>query len=301
MERAVTLGSRRIAVPVAGGDLAVRVWGDLDAPDTVIAAHGITSHALAWAEVAARLDGVCVVAPDLRGRAGSRDLPGPFGLRAHAADLVATLDALAVERALVLGHSMGAFVAVLAAATLGSRARAVLLVDGGVPLELPDGASVADYATRLLGPALARLGLEFESTEEYRAYWRAHPAMAEWTPTLDAYVDADLVGAAPRLRPSSVLAAVEADTLDEFGPDWYLEAARAIRVPVTALTAPRGLLDADPLYPPGRVAAFRAEIPQLRIDEVPDCNHYSIVLGRGSGRVADAVRELLAATELPST
>lgn len=296
MERAVTVPSQRLAVAVAGGDLAVRVWGDDDAPATVLAAHGITSNALAWAEVAARLDGVRLIAPDLRGRAASRELPGPYGLRTHAADLAAVLAALDVDRPIVTGHSMGAFVAVLVAAALGDRVRSTLLVDGGVPLELPPGETLGDYAARLLGPALARLEMTFASTEDYRALWRAHPALAEWSPTLDAYVDADLYGSPPTLRPSPVLAAVEADTRDEFGPDWYLDAARAIRGPVTLLTAPRGLLDAEPLYTSARAAGFRADIPQLRVAEVPDGNHYSIVLGRGADRVATEIRSLIAAT-----
>src|SRR6266511_2772920 len=79
------------------------------------------------------LDGeVTLVAPDLRGRAGSRDAPGPYGIGRHADDLVAVLDHLGVSEALMVGHSMGGFVATVAAVRHPSRTTGVVLVDGGL-------------------------------------------------------------------------------------------------------------------------------------------------------------------------
>ena len=71
-----------INVPVEGGELAALHW-PADAPGSPIAVlvHGITANAMAWARVAGALAGEFeVVAPDLRGRAGSAGLPGPYGL-----------------------------------------------------------------------------------------------------------------------------------------------------------------------------------------------------------------------------
>lgn len=288
------IGPRIEHVPVVGGDLAVRVWGpgDPDAP-AVLAAHGITSNGLAWAAVADLLDDVRFVAPDLRGRALSAALPAPYGLRAHAADLAAVRDALGLRRAVVAGHSMGAFVALLVAADHPVGTPALVLVDGGIPLQLPDGVTLDQFGAAVLGPALERLSMTFPDRAAYRAYWQRHPALQDWSALLDAYVDADLRGDVPDLRPSSVREAVDADTRDEFGPDWYLDAARSLRMPVVALRAPRGLQNAEPLYPPGRIEQFRADIPQLRVVEVDDVNHYTIVLGGGAATVAAELRALL--------
>jgi hypothetical protein len=69
---------------------------------------------------------------------------------------------------------------------------------------------------------------------------------------------------------------------------------RSLRVPVAALHAPRGLLDDAPLYAPGRMEQFRAEIPQLRVVEVDDVNHYTIVMAeRGASAIAAEVRAAL--------
>ena len=77
-------------VPAAGGPLHVGRWGDGDR--VVVAAHGITGNHRSWQGVARALGpDVSLVAPDLRGRGASAKLPGPFGMRAHADDLVVRL------------------------------------------------------------------------------------------------------------------------------------------------------------------------------------------------------------------
>src|SRR6185312_14643211 len=83
----------------------------------VLLVHGITGNALAWAGVVAESAGRAeVIALDLRGRAGSREVTGPWGITRDAEDLVAVLDAFGIERVDVLcGHSLGAFVGATAA------------------------------------------------------------------------------------------------------------------------------------------------------------------------------------------
>ena len=114
-----------IRVPVRGGRLRVTCWpGRREESPVALAVHGITANSRAWDVVARQLDGeVTVLAPDLRGRGLSASLPGPYGMAEHAADLVAVLDHLGVARALVLGHSMGAFVACMAAVRYPDRIR----------------------------------------------------------------------------------------------------------------------------------------------------------------------------------
>jgi pimeloyl-ACP methyl ester carboxylesterase len=117
--------SARIDIPVAGGELAVyRLGSERSEAPAVLAVHGITSTGFAWLPVAAALAGdVSVIAVDLRGRGQSGSLPGPFGLDTHVEDLVAVLDTLALQRPVVLGHSMGSYVAArLAAIPTASRA-----------------------------------------------------------------------------------------------------------------------------------------------------------------------------------
>ncbi|MGH8909885.1 MAG: alpha/beta fold hydrolase, partial [Egibacteraceae bacterium] len=187
-------------IDVPGGALRVARWAPASGGSggrAVLAVHGITASHAAWRVVAGLLrDEVTVIAPDLRGRGGSGGLPGPYGIAAHARDLLAVADALGIRRAVVAGHSMGGFVATTAAVADPDRVRGLVLVDGGLPLPAAAPDLDPDEAAELsLGPALQRLRMTFASRGAYRDFWRRHPAFeGQWSPAVQAYVDYDLEG-----------------------------------------------------------------------------------------------------------
>ncbi len=208
----------------------------------------------------------------------------------------------------MVGHSMGAFVAVSLAARVGPRARGLVLVDGGLPLVPPPGEPGGPGATpeEALGSAARRLTMTFESREVYRDFWRAHPAFVDrWNPTVEQYVDYDLVGEPPQLRPSTRIEAVATDAAQLSGGDVldgssYEGALLGIEVPTTFLRAPRGLMDEpQALYPPEAADRLRGLVPQLRSVEVEDVNHYTIVMGAAGARaVAGATRAVVESGDL---
>lgn len=268
--------------------LAVTTYGPDDDAKAILAVHGITANGRSWSTVAEHLPGRRILAPDLRGRGRSNRLPGPYGLRTHAADLAAVLDDDGGGARTVLGHSMGAFVTVALAALRPDLVDRLVLVDGGLPLDLPAGVRSADDLDigALLGPAAQRLAMRFADEEEYLGFWRAHPAFArDWSDAVADYARYDLDGT----RPSTVVEAMIADGAELYGPEWFVDALRGLRMPVTVLRAPRGLTDAEPLYPPGALDGFRDLVPQLDVIEVDDVNHYTILFApRGASRVAAA-------------
>jgi lipase len=285
-----------VDVPVRGGSLRVGTWsGGGPVRQVALAVHGITSSHRAWPLVADRVAataGVLVVAPDLRGRGRSADLPGPYGMRRHAEDLVAVLDRLAPGRpAVVAGHSMGGFVAVTLAAARPDLVAGLVLVDGGIPLELPAGWTLAAAAEAGLGPAAARLSMTFADRCAYRDFWRAHPAFPELTDVVREYVDYDLRPDGPPWRCSCVAAAMYADHAEQFAGGPVDRAWPAVSAPVTFLRAPRGLLD-EPggLYPEPVVSRWLSRYPAVTRVDVPDVNHYTITLGAaGAARTAAAI------------
>jgi pimeloyl-ACP methyl ester carboxylesterase len=272
-------------VPVSGGSLRVAAWSGTGAP--VLAIHGITSSSRSWPFLADALDSP-VLAPDLRGRGRSRDLPGPVGLTQHAEDCAAVVEALGGTPVVVVGHSMGGFVAVLLAARRPDLVRGLVLVDGGLPFP------AADEAATLAGlqPIKERL-LSTYTREGYRDWFRTHPAFAhDWTPEAEEYADYDLPEAPG--RPSADPEAVEADQLDMVQGAAFAEAIDEPMPPRVFLHASRGFADDPPgLYPQGTVDAYAARWPDLDVRHVPDVNHYTIVLSRrGADAVAQAVGDL---------
>ncbi|KQV77653.1 alpha/beta hydrolase [Nocardioides sp. Root122] len=296
---------RTTDVPVSGGTLRVGVW-EADVPDpatapTVVLVHGITASHRSWQVLAGLLPGVRLVAPDLRGRGRSHPetVPGsPTGMSAHADDLAAVLDHLDVDRTLVVGHSMGAFVAVVLADRHPERVSRLLLVDGGLPLAVPNDLSADEVISLVLGPVAERLAMRFASVEEYYDFWRRHPAFArDWTPALEDYLAYDLVGEEPELRPATSYDAMAADTVDMNTGTALRDALGRMHHSALLLTAPRGLFDETPgLYETSRLAGMLEALPTLNAREVPDVNHYTITMAEAGAKVvAEAVLAELSA------
>ncbi len=285
-----------LSVPVKGGRLAAFRYrssaGESNAP-VALAVHGITSNSRAWAPVARALgDRAQLVAVDLRGRGDSRDLPPPYGLDTHVDDLLALADQLDLERLVLTGHSLGAYVAARLAERHPNRVSALVLVDGGLPVPGSQGVEPMVFAQALLGPALARLELSFDSLDAYADWWSCHPALCDGqagAADIRAYAAHDLTGRPPALRPSVAAAAVRADVEDLVG---LAGSAYELTVPTSMLVAPRGLQnDADhPMQPLELAEAWAAQDPERRrVSLVADVNHYTITLGKGATDVAEVI------------
>lgn len=287
-----------VDVTVAGGQLRVGVWDAPDGAPTALLVHGVTSSHLAWEFLARRLPDVRAIAPDLRGRGRSNSLQGPAGMAAHAADLAATLDRLGIERTLVVGHSMGGFVSVVFAHLYPERVSRLLLVDGGLPLEVPPGVDPDTLVELILGPAAARLEMRFQSVDEYLDFWRDHPAFrGDWTPELERYLAYDLDDDGDGgLRPAPCYRAVREDNIDMTTGTALRDALAALRHQTRLITVPCGLQNEEPgLYRPEYLARVLGQYPAVVHERVPGFNHYTIVMSEaGSGVVAEAVRDELA-------
>lgn len=287
-------------VAVAGGDLRVAVWepvdGAADAP-TALLIHGVTSSFMAWQWLAEALPNVRLIAPDLRGRGASNRLVGSAGMRTHADDLAAVLDALGVDSTLVVGHSMGAFVSVVFAHAHPTRVTRLLLVDGGLPLDVPADLDPETLVSSILGPTAARLSMRFADVDAYLDFWQSHPGFAgEWTPALDAYFAYDLVDAGDgALRSATSYEVMREDTLDMNTGTALPDALAGLSHPTHLITVPRGLQNEEPgLYSAEHVERVLETLPGIEHDRLDEFNHYTIVMSDAGARVlAPAVeREL---------
>jgi pimeloyl-ACP methyl ester carboxylesterase len=105
-------------------------WGpDDESRPPAVLLHANAGSAESWAGVGPGLaDRFRVHALDLRGHGGS-DRQEDYGLPAAAADVISFMDALDLTGTLLVGHSWGAAVALVAAAGAGSRVGTLVLAD----------------------------------------------------------------------------------------------------------------------------------------------------------------------------
>jgi pimeloyl-ACP methyl ester carboxylesterase len=237
---------------------------------------------------------ICLLAPDLRGRGRSAHLPEPYGIAVHVADLIAVLDHAGADRVLVVGHSMGSNIAARFAEEHPERVASVVLLDSGLPIvseqAAPDGAE-EDEPHGLLD----RLEMTFATVEEYVAYWRSHPSLqGAWDEDVDAFVHCDYVEDEDGVRCVVNVNAVLADLGDLTFDGVTQKSVTRLRVPVRLMRAERGLFDDNPLIPLPELQEFLRQNPHVSVEMLPGVNHYTILMGGGSGprRVAATLAEL---------
>jgi pimeloyl-ACP methyl ester carboxylesterase len=285
----MSLPTQRFLVPVLGGDLAVFQYGD-GSGVPVLLIHGVTSSNRAFQLFADSLiaRGKTPFAVDLRGRGDSNSLQAPFGMKQHAQDMAAVIDHFGWNKPDVIGHSMGGFVAAALVGLFADKVGEVVFADGGVPLPMPPGMTVEQIMPFVLGPAMTRLAMEFDSKEAYRDYWKPQPAFTKgWSSVLDEYVDYDLRGKKASTNPQ----AVEADSRDLFGDDLIVKSLQGLTKPSIFIKAERGLQNEEGgLYPMPVLDAVLPAYPMLKLEFLADCNHYDMFLEQsGAEKVAQMI------------
>ncbi len=98
----------------------------------VVLIHGMVNSSRHWERVALRLaDSYTVIAPDLIGHGDSATPRGDYSLGAHAASIRDLLTAIGVERATIVGHSLGGGVAMQFFYQFPQRTERLALVSSG--------------------------------------------------------------------------------------------------------------------------------------------------------------------------
>src|SRR6267142_3836982 len=98
----------------------------------VVLIHGMVNSSRHWESVALRLaDAYTVIAPDLIGHGDSATPRGDYSLGAHAASIRDVLAAIGIDRATIVGHSLGGGVAMQFFYQFPQRTERLVLVSSG--------------------------------------------------------------------------------------------------------------------------------------------------------------------------
>ncbi len=224
----------------------------------VILVHGWSLSSAAFGEEIALLARERrAIAPDLRGHGRSEGTA--FGLEDLARDVSALAGALALERAVVVGWSLGAQVALAALPLLGRRASALVLV-GGTPRFTEGDGWAHGVPARSVGVLAHRV-----RRDTARAAARFFDEM---------FADGELDGegreragriraAVPPPHPAAALAGLEILEREDLRPR-----LAAVDVPTLLVHGAE-----DPICPAGASRAMAAAIPHARLAVIPGAGH----------------------------
>lgn len=160
-------GERTRRVASGGLRLHVREWGDPHAPAMVLL-HGLRGYSGTWRNLAAAFaDRWRMIAFDARGRGESDwDPQRNYYTDAYLSDLEAVVDALGLDRFVLVGHSMGGTTSYCYAARNPRRLVGLVVED------ITAGSSVAGAGFERILSEMAALPTRFADWAEARAYWR---------------------------------------------------------------------------------------------------------------------------------
>jgi 3-oxoadipate enol-lactonase len=244
MHRAIELDGVTLACEERGGE----------ADDAVVFVHGLGGSCHSWwAQLAAcEARGHRAVAYDQRGAGRSTKPPGPYSVELWAEDLEGLLDGLGVDRATLVGHSVGCMVVEHAAVRLRDRVRGAVMVGAALRWR-PEAAPVFEERVRLartghmdeIAAAVAQTGL----SEAFRA---ANPALCGLFREL-------IAGNDPRAYADSSAATAVAEMVDP----------QRVACPTLAACG-----ELDPVTPPAFAEAIAAAIPDGETAVVDGAAHW---------------------------
>jgi lipase len=254
----------------------------------IFALHGNTSTHHYWGRLAADFPQRRVVAPDLRGRGGSMHVGGPYGLPQHARDAAELMEQLDLRDVVLVGHSLGAFIAPLTAKLAGGRVARMVLLDGGPPVGLPFFL-IRPVVRNVFRRQAREVAETFESVPALidgpvGALLVNHP---DELAQVSAWLAASVVGPDGHKTVAVAPEALPVDGVSNFFDPEVRSAATNLVCPAHLLYAAWGAKDgARPFYTPKRCAELERSIAGLRCTQVEGSNHLTLLFRR---EVVDAV------------
>jgi len=248
---------------------------------TVLCVHGITANCRCWDVIAEAVSpGHRILAMDLRGRGLSESPSSGYSIEHHCRDILAVLDDLGLDRVVIMGHSLGAFISVVLGATHPERVDRIILVDGGGKLSEEHREKV--FAG--IKPSLDRLGKVFPSFDDYLALMKEAPFLKPWPPAMEPYYRHEVEevdgGIGSRVMPEHIQE--EALNLGKVDVSQFYP---KLVCPVLIFRATEGLLAQDDILLPEEVVEWMLrEIPDASRVDLDGTNHYSIIFQPNSTR-----------------
>ncbi|NWG01252.1 MAG: alpha/beta hydrolase [Syntrophaceae bacterium] len=240
----------------------------------ILCIHGITANSRFWDCLASALSpSHRIIAMDLRGRGLSDKPPMGYSIEHHCKDVLALMDNLGLDRPILMGHSLGAFISLVFAAQFPKKVDRLILVDGGGKLSEIQMAKVFTS----IKPSLDRLGQIFPSFEAYLTLMKQAPYLQPWNSYMEIYFHYEVEevegGVRCRVHPKHI-----EEEAQNLGKVDTAQLYKKVTAPTLILRATKGMLSEDDLVLPEDVAERMVrEMPNAKRFDVEGANHYTIL------------------------
>jgi pimeloyl-ACP methyl ester carboxylesterase len=261
---------------VAGDGIRIQIAEWSGESTTVFCVHGLTANCRSFDAVAVGISPPQrVLAIDLRGRGLSDKPENGYSIAHHCRDISAVVSELGISDFCLMGHSLGAYIALAYAARHPQQIKGLILLDAGANLSAEQWQKIAAG----IKPSLDRLGKTYASFEDYVAQIKQAPFMQPWSETLENYFryesrEVGEGGRRSRVDPAHI--AEERSNL------LLLELKRLypeISCPVLILRATEPMITGDDfVLPDDALPEFLAALPQARLINLEGLNHFSLVM-----------------------
>jgi len=240
----------------------------------ILCIHGITANCRFWDCLASALSPHHrVIAMDLRGRGLSDKPPTGYSIKHHCKDILILMNDQGLQRPVLMGHSLGAFISLIFAARYPKRVDQLILLDGGGKLS----ADQRDKVFAGIKPSLDRLGQIFPSLKIYLSQMKQAPYLQPWNSYMETYfryeIEKVVGGIRSRVHPKHI--EEEAKNLRKVDSRKFY---KKVKAPTLILRATKGMLAEDDLLLPEKVIdRMVREIPNAKKVDIKGTNHYSIL------------------------
>jgi pimeloyl-ACP methyl ester carboxylesterase len=257
-----------------------------DGKEIILMMHGLTANCHAF-------DGLLknglgrnnrIIIPDLRGR-GLSDRPSfGYSMKDHCNDIIAFLDALKINKVILIGHSFGGLLALFIAERFPEKVSKLVIIDAA--------AKMNNRAVEMLSFAVGRLDKRYKNWDEYIGEVKAAPYLTFWDDAMEGYYRADLMPTTGEgVTPISNLTNIAEASFGVATTPWE-NIIKKIDTPAILINGLDAYSLGEPLLPENKALQT--------VDMMRKCtyiattgNHITMLYGEGAKEVNNAILEFI--------